>query len=194
MRAVDLTLSIGILGGEISRNLFGAPSNRALVYQQVTGKWVVQRLRGILEKQSLGITRTVEGKRFWEEGNSNMYKTVSRVRSGKSNADAMANDKRWRAVHACFTESCDQLQGSPCVPYSLMTSRLYFVSCSPTTPTSPVHTKISTNTPTNPPTRVIKRTGMLEYKRWYTSIDAYTTKTSSEYKRSGTSVVTNTCT
>ena len=39
-----------------------------------------------------------------------------------------------------------------------------------------VHTKISTNTPTNPPTKVIKRTGMLEYKSWYTSIDAYTTK------------------
>ena len=40
----------------------------------------------ILEKQSLGMTRKVEGKRFREEGNSN--KTVSRVRSGKSNADA----------------------------------------------------------------------------------------------------------
>ena len=50
----------------------------------MTGKWVAQRLRGILEKQSLGITRTVEGKRFRAEGNSN--KTVSR-RSLKSNAD-----------------------------------------------------------------------------------------------------------
>ena len=53
-----------------------------------------------------------------------------------------------------------------------------------------VHTKISTNTPT----RAIKRTGTLEYESWYTSIDAYTTEKSSEYKRSGTSVVTNTCT
>ena len=34
-----------------------------------------------------------------------------------------------------------------------------------------VHTKISTNTPT----KAIKRTGTLEYKSWYTSIDAYTT-------------------
>ena len=34
-----------------------------------------------------------------------------------------------------------------------------------------VHTKISTNTPT----KEIKRTGMLEYKSWYTSIDAYKT-------------------
>ena len=36
-----------------------------------------------------------------------------------------------------------------------------------------VHTKISTNTPTNRPTKVIKRTGILEYKSWYTSFDAY---------------------
>ena len=34
-----------------------------------------------------------------------------------------------------------------------------------------VHTKISTNTPT----KAIKRTGTLEYKSWYTSIDTYTT-------------------
>ena len=33
-----------------------------------------------------------------------------------------------------------------------------------------VHTKISTNTPT----KAIKRTETLEYKSWYTSIDAYT--------------------
>ena len=33
------------------------------------------------------------------------------------------------------------------------------------------HTKISTNTPT----KEIKRTGMFEYKSWYTSIDAYKT-------------------
>ena len=45
---------------------------------------------GHLGKQSLGMTRTVEGNRFREEGNYN--KTVSRVRSGKSNADA--KDKR----------------------------------------------------------------------------------------------------
>ena len=37
-----------------------------------------------------------------------------------------------------------------------------------------VHTKFSTNTPTNPPTKVIKkRTGMLEYKSWYTSIGVH---------------------
>ena len=59
------------------------------------------------KKQSLGMTRTVEGKRFREEGNSN--KTVSRVRSGKSNADAKG--KRSRPMHACFTQSCDPLQG-----------------------------------------------------------------------------------
>ena len=34
-----------------------------------------------------------------------------------------------------------------------------------------VHTKISTNTRT----KEIKRTVMLEYKSWYTSIDAYKT-------------------
>ena len=105
---VDLTLSVRILRVRSSKLCLGAPSIRALVYyQQVKGKWVVQRPRGILEKRSLGMTRMVEGKRFREEGNSN--KTVSRVRSDKCNADA--KDKRWRPVRGCFTQSCDQLQG-----------------------------------------------------------------------------------
>ena len=105
------------LGRDLRKN-FGAHSNRALVYQQVTGNRVVQSitckqvtgnrvvqsitrqqltdngvvqlLRGILEKQFWGMMRTVEEKRFREEGNSN--KNISRVRSGKSNADA--KDKR----------------------------------------------------------------------------------------------------
>ena len=141
VRAVDLTISAGI---------FRVRSPKICLEHHRIERWYMSRWPvsewfrdwwASWKIQSLGMTRTVEGNRFREEGNYN--KTVSRVRSGKSNADA--KDKRWRPVHACFTQSCDQLQGSPRLPDSLMTSRLYFVSCTPTTPT-PLYTRKSVQT------------------------------------------------
>ena len=41
---------------------------------------------------------------------------------------------------------------------------------------------------------LVKRMGMLEYKSWHTSIDAYTTKRVQSTKGQGQGVVTNTCT
>ena len=166
MRAVDLTVSVGFLSRVRSPKIcLEHPRIERWYMSKVTGKWVVQRLRGILEKQSLGMTRTVEGNRFREEGNYN--KTVSRVRSGKSNADA--KDKRWRPVHACFTRSCDQLLSTSAgLPHDVeaVLCKLYSHHTH-----AAVHTKISTNTPT----KEIKRTIMFEYKSRYTSIDAYKT-------------------
>ena len=68
------------------------------------------RLRGILEKQSLEMTRTVEGKRFREGENSK--KTVSRVRSGKINARPMPRtsvDVRCMHVSQSLAISCKAL-------------------------------------------------------------------------------------
>ena len=142
---------------------------------------MVQRLRGILEKQSLGMTRTEEGKRFPEEENSNMYKTVSRFRSGKIiiNARPMPRtsvDVRCMCMFHTVLRSVARLSLSAVLPHDVeaVFCKLYSHYTYAT-----VHTKISTNTPT----KVIKRTGMLECQ------SVHNLK-SSEYKRSGTSVVT----
>ena len=97
------------------------------ITQPVTGEWVVQRLRGILETQSSGMKRTVEWKRLREEGNPN--KSDSRVRSGKSNADAK---DMFLPSGACMFQSglrsvasLSYSSRSPCLPNSTFTTRLF---------------------------------------------------------------------
>ena len=142
MRAVDLTLSVGILRVR-SRKIY---LEHPRIEHWYISRWRVsesQRPRGIL------IGKTVFGHDEncgWEAisgGRKLQQDRFTIIRSGKSNADA--KDNRWRPVHASFTQSCDQLQGSPCLPYSLMTSRLYFVSSTPTTRT-PLYTRKSVQT------------------------------------------------
>ena len=120
-------------------------SNSALVYSVGNG-WVSgSATKGHLGKTVFGHDENVEGKRFREEGNpQNNNRNVLRVRSDKSNADA--KDKLGRPLHPLMishrveTACWDQCQGSPCLPHSLITSRLYFVVCTPTT-TTPLYTR-----------------------------------------------------
>ena len=99
---VDLTHSVRNLRVRSPKICWELPRKVRLVNQQMTGEWMamVQRQRGIFKKQSLGMTRKVDGKRFRKERNSN--KNVSQVRSGKRNADV--KDKLWRP-HACMFQT-----------------------------------------------------------------------------------------
>ena len=132
-----LPSQLELLGWDLPLNLFGAPSTRALVYQQVTGKWVVQRLRWILEKQSLW-HNVREGWKGSDFGRRELQQDLHEFNLAKA-TPMPTTSVDVRCMHVDVSHSlaisCKQ-QGSPCLPYSLMTSRLYFVSCTPTTPTS----------------------------------------------------------
>ena len=113
--------------------------------------------KGHLGKTVFGLTGKVDGKRFWEERNSN--KNVSRVRSGKSNADV--KDKLWRPLHACFKQAWDSCLISVArlslSTVDLLPNHIEAVLCSLYSHHAAAHTKFSTNTPTN--SKGIKRTG-----------------------------------
>ena len=130
---------------------------------------MVQRLRGILEKQSLGITRTVEGEAISGGGKLQQDLFTSSIWQKQHRRQALTCGA---FLFHRVLRSVARLSMSAVLPHDLeaVLCKLYFHYTYVA-----VHTKISTNTPTNPPTNVIKRTLMLEYKSWSTSVDAYTT-------------------
>ena len=130
---------------------------------------MVQRLRGILEKTVFGLDKNGGREAISGGGKLQQDRFTSSIwqKQRRCQGQALTSDA---CMFHTVLRSVARLSMSAVLPHDVeaVLCKLYSHHTY-----AAVHTKISTNTPT----KVIKRTGMLEYKScWHgTSIDAYTT-------------------